>query len=256
MSISIFKLDKEKLCSLPINESKFFIMFGHIFNEINALTKLLYWSSNNFSDNLIDINGGFTYNMLLISILTGKLFEAWEYINNKFRQDKISRGLISFFDEISNQHLSKLKKFFSSKNLFCIIRNHFGFHYDSSINFDNLEQIREDELLSYFDGESTPNSLFYFSEAIIANKLLIYLASEKINTSYEKIIDDLFIVSESFMNILDAYMDAMIERYKRNLLKTCVKEEFSSYSRNFEEITLPWFSISNNKNKLRLKYFE
>ncbi len=61
MILTKVTLDRNQLKALREPDKTFFISIGHMANEVNIITKLMYWVSNSDPDNDAEQSGQFAY---------------------------------------------------------------------------------------------------------------------------------------------------------------------------------------------------
>jgi len=241
MKVINIQLQRDKLLSIPQDERRFFVSIGHSANEINAITKLMYWASITSINSQAEDHGRFTILLLLIRLLAGKLWESWVLYKSKFFGTAISRYYEPMLEGEPANALNSLKRYFGSRNAANLIRNHFGFHYSP----DDVDRVlpEVDELLDlYLEREAAPNNLFFFSEALVGKALLVMLEEEGKQTSMEDLVDELFEVSAWFALASDGLMVAIIDRHGEELRARDPEEVQFDDLLDFRSIQLPWFT--------------
>ncbi|MEN4040827.1 MAG: hypothetical protein ROW52_12000 [Anaerolineaceae bacterium] len=68
MKIIKVEIGKDQLLSIPELEYTFFLSLGHIVNEINAVTKMMYWASITPTYHEADENGRFDFVRIITAI--------------------------------------------------------------------------------------------------------------------------------------------------------------------------------------------
>ena len=104
-----------------------------------------------------------------------------------------------------------------------------------------LPNVKQD-LLAYLHGETTPNSLFHYSETILSEALLHLLAENGISTNFQNLVSEFLEVSLWFAQATDGIMGAIIDNNKNDLRKSDPEEiELSDLSK-LTDIYIPWFT--------------
>lgn len=241
MKVIKVELDKDRILSMPELEHTFFFALGHVANEINATTKMMYWAANAPNKNDVDQHGNFTLTLYLTRILAGQLNEAWEFFRKSFFRSTLSRDYEPRLDSENSERLQKLKRYFNSTNHCKRIRNHFAFHFSASDIKDTLPNVGDD-LLIYLEQGDAPNNLFYCSEVILAHALLNLLYGDPNYNHFDSLVEELFEIALYFVQISDGLMEAIIAK---NGIEMKVKNpEIVKFEKlvPFEKINIPWFS--------------
>jgi hypothetical protein len=245
MKVIRVQIEKDKLLSIPDVESTFFLALGHVANEINAITKMLYWAANTPAENDAEDHGRFTMMLLLILVLAGKLNESWELFNKSFFGTGLSRDYEPELDRKAATALQSLKSYFGSRNAANQIRNKFAFHYSPKDVGVVLPDIDE-PLILYMDRESMPNNLFYFAETLLAQALLQFLEENVAKTSFDDLVKDFFDVSFWFNKVSDDLMDAIIRKSGEEFRVAGPEEVHFKALHDFSDIILPWFTDTSD----------
>jgi len=71
-----YRVDNALLGAMPTHERQFFLISGHIFNECSMLQKILFWSSNPYSDRIEPKEENFArgYQALMIGKILGVIW--------------------------------------------------------------------------------------------------------------------------------------------------------------------------------------
>lgn len=245
MKIIRVELEKNKLLSIPEDECIFFIVLGHVANELNAFTKMLYWSANTPANNEIEDHGRNTMELLLIRVLAGKLSEAWKLFKKSFFGKALSRGYESKLDPKAADDLQSLKKYFGSRNAVDQIRNRFAFHYSPEEVRAILPDVDENFIL-YLERGPEPNNLFYFSESLMTQALLTLLKNNDDQYSIDILAKELLNVSLWFLQVSDGLMAAITNKNGKELLVAEPEEVHFENIKAIQDITLPWFTDTSS----------
>lgn len=245
MKVTRIKLEKDKLLMIPETERTFFIALGHIINEVNALTKMLYWASRAPERNEVESDGKFTLLLLFIHLLSGKLNESWELFRKSFFGTKLSRELEPQLEGKFLESLEELKKYFGQKNSIKLIRNRFAFHYSPEELSNVLSEIDE-ELFIYLEPNHAPNNLFCFAELLSANALLSVLPNLDPHDAYKALVDELFDVSIWFAQLSEGLMVLIIGLYYEDKGSGKPEEIELKNLMELTDIYIPWFAETSN----------
>jgi hypothetical protein len=248
MKVIDVQLNQSKLLLLPENDRTLYFSLGHAANEVNALAKLLYWASNGLVRNDAEQRGCEALELLFIQLLAGKLNESWVLLHHKYFGSGLSRKYDNKLDDFAKEVLMKLRRYFGSENACNKIRNQFGFHYSPDELAETLPKMT-DELHAYLQRDAAPNNLFAFSEALLAQSLLILLKSLGDYESLEKLVGELFDVGVWFDQVSDGLMFAIGEASGLELrLKDPVEVQFEKLPA-FQSMAISWFSDTSGAVK-------
>jgi hypothetical protein len=250
MNVISIRLDIEKLKQLPDKERAFFIGLGHISNEINALTKMMYWAANAPERNDAEINGQKTLILLLMKILAGKLLESWNFFKTAFFSTGISKIFDPELDGEPKEALEKIKKYFGNSNKVSTIRNNFSFHYSPNEVDDIIGKIDADIDL-YMEKDWLPNNLFYFAELLEAAALVEAIdydvQVEDIDEVLSNLTGELFDVGQWFLVVSDGLMNLIVAKFGEEMrIREPQKIRFGRL-RKFKKVSLPWFTQVRRK---------
>ncbi len=245
MNVIKVRLNSEKLKQLPGEDRNLFIGLGHIFNEINAITKMLYWTCNAPQQNKAEENGQYAMILLIIKILAGKLYESWKFFKTLYFRTRISIEYDPKLNGEPKETFDKLKKYFRKGNHINTIRNNFGFHYSLGKTGEMLNRIDTDFDI-YLERNVLPNNLFYFVEVLDAIALLDGIGFDIDNHDSEKelinLSDELLEVGQWFLCTADGLMDLIIEKQGVDNKEDEIEPIRFEDLREFTEIHLPWFT--------------
>jgi hypothetical protein len=241
MKLLKVKLSKDVLLSLEDHQKFLIIALSHVINEINALTKLLYFVSSE-SDKTLELNnqGASTYIFIISQLLAGKLFETWELLRKNYFTTKELEDVSMNLSEENRSRISKLKRDLDIRNIIGIIRNKFAFHYDRFQIDEPLSQIN-DPLIVYLNNKDAPNNLFYFSEIVFTQAILQKAQKVDAQISSERIIELLFDVSRELVLLCDSIIAKIIELNNVELRSDAPEELEIENLKDFSEIEIPWF---------------
>ncbi len=241
MELTKVRLDRDKLLALSEDEYTFFVALGHHSNEVNAITKLIYWSADNEDGGGPEGDGRHTILQILLRLLAGKLHEGWRLFEKAFFGPGLSKTYDPKLDTESSQALGELKRYFGAKNAAEVIRNGFAFHHSPSQVAAVLPTV-SDPLLLYMDGKSAPNTFFYFSEVLMDQAIINALDDEGIQRDFEELVSEFFKVSLWFAQAADGVMNAIIEESGQELRAEDPEQVVIVDPPEFGEIAIPWFA--------------
>jgi hypothetical protein len=241
MKVIYVQLDKTKLLGLPEPERSLFLGLGHVANEINALTKMLYWAAGTPAPTAAQEHGRFTMMLLLTRLLAGKLNESWGVLQKSFYGTALSKQYAPMLEGEPAEALGSLGRYFGSTNAANVIRNRFAFHDSPADLGAELPEITG-PLLVYMDRASAPNNLFYMAELLLGQALIHAVGQIQGPNSLEDLVGQLFDVSLWFSQVADGIMDAIMETHGQELRAADPEEVRLSELMDFRNVTIPWFT--------------
>lgn len=250
MKVIDVQLQKDRLLTVPELERTLFLALGHAANELNAITKMLYWAANAPANTDAEDHGRFTILLLLIRLLAGKLNESWELLRTKFFGATLSHTYEPKLDDRATSALKSLKAYFGKENDCTRIRNRFAFHYSPDEVAAVLPDIDE-QLHLYLERDVAPNNLFFFSEALLSQALLTLLEQDDKKMSLEDLAGELFKVAAWFAQLTDALMHAIIDTHGEELRSGEPQEIHFEGLQEFRSVALPWFTDTSNAIRLK-----
>jgi hypothetical protein len=242
MTIYKVKFSKEKLRELPADECALFLSLAHLSNEIVALDKLIIWSYDFSSENEATTDGQIALCMMLIKLLSGKLKEGYELLTKKFFGTKLSREYEQSLPDEGKEILSRLKRYFSTRNSISFVRNNYAFHYSPDELNTALPSTPED-LVLYFEEGRQENTLNYFAEAIANRALLQSLGYRDDHEAFDQLINESTEVAGWILDISSFLMGSFILRYRSGIMEGGIeKVSFDGKLPLSSDIRIPWFT--------------
>lgn len=175
MKIRRIPLQKTLLAQMPQSERSFFLLAGHMQNEINSLNKVFAWclgrepSAN--TTHIESLAAGLQA-QIYARLLAGKLLEAWEALGKAYFGTRISQRLETKLHRESQEGLKAIKAYFSKSSNIFRVRNFFAFHY-SVKEFDaHWSDAADEPSFELVAGGTIGNNLSLASELAVNNALL------------------------------------------------------------------------------------
>ncbi|MCJ7637236.1 MAG: hypothetical protein MUO21_07070 [Nitrososphaeraceae archaeon] len=171
MKLCKINIPKSKLDTICEIERVFFIQIMHFLSELNVLQKCIIFSNNQLESltiTTIEKRGQISQAQFFIRTLAGKLFEGWKMIGKNFLETQLSKEYENLLSQKGKESLSGLIVYFKDKkNLVCLIRNKFAFHYDKEIIKEEIDKIPQEELLEMHISEHSGNCLYSISDTVV-----------------------------------------------------------------------------------------
>lgn len=246
MNVLKVQIGRDELLSLPEADYSFFLALGHVTNEVNALTRLAYWAAGAPSrNNEANEHGSLAHEIMLITLLAGKLNEARELLRKSFFSG-LSRKYVPDLDQEAARALKSFEQYFQSPTNYArLIRDNFAFHYGADRVGAALAATSGD-LFVYLARNDAPNNLFYFSEVVVAQAMTSLLGLEAETDPADKIVAELFTVAALLAQLSDGIMQAIIARSGKELRVADPQEISLDNLQAFEEVALPWFTDTSS----------
>lgn len=242
MSIYRVVLSRSELKSIPAKEQALLLLVTHMLNEVNALAKILAYSFNFDTSQLIVEQAQITQSFILAKLLAGKLYESWVAIQDSYLKTRLAQEYSPLLDKEASDALAHLKRYFGTKSLLNTIRNEFSFHYSlDNATSPALDEIPEDELVMYFH-DNQGQCLFLFSEAAMNTTLIKKINADSFKAAADKLMAEVTLVAA---HLNDFGQQLFIKILEKHLGNAVVKEWWETM--NIEptskrsEISIPFF---------------
>jgi hypothetical protein len=245
MQIYRCAVPKKKLAALPDVERRFFLMIGHLANELTILNKLFFWACKYDEDKGPREQAGITQPMLIGKIFVGKLYEGWNVLQKAYHGSKLSKEYDSLLTSEAKDALDSLKRYFSTnENLIDKVRNSFAFHYPTKPEKQQLiekvfDETPETEQWEVLLGEKYANTLYYTSEMVLGRTMLQDIDSDP-NKAMKRLMEETIKVFRLFRDFIDGCMQVIFEKRLGFKIQDCNPIEINEELR-FDEVRLPFF---------------
>jgi hypothetical protein len=153
------------LDAAPEDERILHLMFGQLANDLNILTKILMYATNEFEDRTeLSARANNAISILLIKQLAGRLNEGWNLIKKQF--NPLYKKYEAELSDDSKQKLQELKNYFDRTNVVNKIRNQSAFHSDPLLAKEAYKLIPDNEVMVDFLSAYKGHSLYFSSELV------------------------------------------------------------------------------------------
>jgi len=145
------QINEAALKALPSRQRNQIIACMHAHNELAVMNRLLMFSLNDVGDGELHDHAHGVQMWCVMQVLTGKLFETWNMIYERFLKSNPEDPAISALSGAHKQSLARLRAYFSPKDTALrIVRDKSAFHYDKQLNIDDaVAEVTEDERRVY-----------------------------------------------------------------------------------------------------------
>ncbi|OYV88855.1 MAG: hypothetical protein B7Z57_14380 [Acidiphilium sp. 37-60-79] len=156
----------------------------HAHNELAVLNRLLMFSCNDVGVGELHDHAQGVQMWCIMQVLTGKLFETWNVLNERFLKSNPTDPAIVALSEDHKQNLAWLTDYFSSKDTALrIIRDKSAFHYDKQLNLDEAAaDVSECERRVYL-AQHPANGLYYLGSSLVFRTVFAMVADKVGGTS-------------------------------------------------------------------------
>ena len=231
---------------MPASERSFFLLAGHMQNELNSLHKVFAWCLHkepSRKSSAIESLANGVQAQIYARLLAGKLLEAWVALESAFFGTKISHRLEGKLHLHSQEGLKKIKAYFNKPSNIFRVRNSFAFHY-SVEEFDAHWQDPADKLaFELVLGGTVGNNLALASELLVNTALLNSINSADQSAALQTFFDEVQSLAASFTVFLEGAIIAILEEAAQSPLANLGHDEDIAPLRGFEDVSIPHFYI-------------
>lgn|GEM_PF-5921296 len=243
MNIRRIPLPKAVLKQMSPDERSFFLLAGHIQNELNSLHKVFAWCLHaEPSRRSLAIEGlaNGVQAQIYARLLAGKLLEAWAALRKAYFGTKISQILEEKLHPHAQEGLKSIKNYFSKANNIYRVRNSFAFHY-SVEEFDAhwSEPINEDAFELVLGG-TVGNNLNLASELVVNTALLNSVNPDDRTAALQSFFEDVQSLAGNFTVFLEGVIIAILEEATGAPLSNQGYDEQIFPRETFENVMIPY----------------
>jgi hypothetical protein len=244
-------ITRQVLSALPRAERDFFLLAGHMLNELSSVRKLFAWCSRGHADHAppkpFEGNISTAQAMIYARVLAGKEWEAWDVLGKAFFGTKISQHLEPRLPLESQTALKGLKTYFNSANLIFAVRNSFAFHYSAEAIGATWERAAAEPFCETILGGNIGNN-FYLAAETAAN-VAVFSSVEPNNpqAGMGRFLNDVGETSDQFIAFLEGVNIALYEMSTGQKLSWdagVMDEVFPS--RTFSQVSVPHFCLPDD----------
>lgn len=242
MKINVYEFKGSQLAAMPENERILLVQFAHLSNCISMLYKYVFYTATPPSSEPIIEEEFAAQHYFFIRIFAGILNEGWNCIEESYCERELS---LKYKDKIEsgNESFKFLEKYFKEKNTIRTIRNKFSFHFDRDTikNMFNKNNGFHDNTLNIYSAKGIGNSLFNFSENIIAWSMLHCISRKNYNGAFNKIYKDVRDVAEHFMILTHNIIWLITKEYLGDNDGKFILKTLDIESETINNVKIPFF---------------
>lgn len=225
-------------------EREFFLLAGHMQNELNSLNKVLSWCLSNRSashGSPIESLADGAQAMIYARVLGGKLYEAWRVLQKDFFGAKLSQRVETKLHPSAQHALKEIKSYFRKTNTIHRVRRSFAFHYSVEQIRIHWEEAADEPSFELILGGTVGNSLDLASELVANMALLNGINSDDKSVALKTFFDEVQSIAASFTNFLEGTILVILEERFGSDLATHGRDENIFPTRSYNEVAIPFF---------------
>lgn len=249
MNIRRIPLSKATLLKMEPAERAFFLLAGHMLNELNSLNKVFCWclsNSNKNQNSSIENLADGTQAMIYARILAGKLSEAWEVLGKSFFKSKLSQQVEAKLHPAAQLALKSIKSYFCKTNTINSVRNFFAFHYSIEQFNNHWEEAASEPNFEIILGGTIGNNLSLAGEFVANVALLNGIKSDDNSDAIRIFFDEVQSISTSFTEFLEGMILVVLEERFGADIAVLGQDENISPPLSFNGVAIPYFCTPND----------
>ncbi len=223
LKIARVALPKEQLQKLTVAERSLFLLLGHASNQINTLWKLVIVLTNDGAKDPVEQKVSAAQTQIFVRLLIGIMREALKLIEKRFLASPLGKEYVPRLSPQATEALGRLKKRFSARDKFVVIRDNFAFHHPTP---DDMEAAFQLAVKS--DGDDTDWCMYVHA-----------MGETDVNEAHRKLLGDIAPIANDLSTFAFGFAEAIFRKYSGELNATLVAE--IKDAPNIEDLRLPWF---------------
>jgi len=245
--MEIFKIpiSEQQLDSIPADERLFFMQIGHLANELSTLNRLLLFVGNSTGTTELESQIRNSHALLLVRLCSGKLFEGWQMLQRDYFGSKLSMKYDLLLDESGKASLSKIKRYFSKKNLIKDIRDNFAFHYSSEDLQNQLQGFKDTGTLYFYLANADGNSFYSFADVFVGFAMLGKVPGADPQKAMDTLFGDPLRAIKWFLAFIGSCMIILGEKYLGTTLEAFGANTIEiPNAKHWKDVQLPLFLLT------------
>jgi hypothetical protein len=244
------RLTKTDLDRIPADERFFYLMAGHLANDVNILGQLLIAAFNSAFARPGEPARDEPHNaagqaqlFLLLKLLAGRLHEANSLIGSHYFAKGLHKKYEHEMSEKARDARHRFSAYFGSQsNVITAIRNKIAFHLSSEELESVYDAVHGDFEFVQYIGDYISHTLFFGSEILSINAMTTLVDGNTPLEAIDKIYKDVTEVSQSLGLFVMGYMQVMINRYLNPFKREQITDLTIAVEPSISFCTLPFFS--------------
>jgi len=244
MKIRRIPLPKALLAKMPTSERSFFLLAGHMQNEINSLNKVFAWclrGEPSYNSSAIESLADGVQAQIYARLLAGKLLEAWVALGSAYFGTKISHRLEDRLHPHSQESLKKIKTYFNKPSNIFRVRNSFAFHYSVKEFDTHCYESVDEPAFELVLGGTVGNNLLLASELVVNAALLNSINSVDRAAALQTFLEEVQSLAASFTMFLEGVIIALLEEAAQKPLANLGYDEDIAPQRGIHDVAIPHF---------------
>ena len=233
---------KAELASAPAKDRLFYLMATGLANDLQTLMKLFAVAVGEERDELIIKQGSSTVGMLMLRLLSGRLWEGWNLLKNGY--EPIEPHYEADLGPETRTALGELRIYFAKRgNLIATVRDKIGFHADSGIVKKAFERLPDDADLGDYLCRTIGNTLYYSAELIHYEAISGFTGGDDQPASLRILVGDVRRLVGHFNTFIFGFARLFLERHlKRQLDDMRDRKTQLEGVPHFDDLKLPFFT--------------
>lgn len=244
LKIARVALPKEQLQKLTVAERSLFLLLGHASNQINTLWKLVIVLTNDGAKDLVEQKVSAAQTQIFVRLLIGIMREALKLIEKRFLASPLGKEYVPRLSPQATEALGRLKKRFSARDKFVVIRDNFAFHHPTPDDMEAAFQLAvksdgDDTDWCMYVQDALLNSFFFVSDHVLVHGMANAMGETDVNEAHRKLLGDIAPIANDLSTFAFGFAEAIFRKYFGELNATLVAE--IKDAPNIEDLRLPWF---------------
>jgi hypothetical protein len=246
MKVTRIQIPRERFTTLSAPKQDFFLLSGHMQNEISVIHKTFICCLNdgqNTPRSEVERLASGAQAMIFARILSGKLYEAWIAVKNSLYGLKLSTELEPKLHSDAGLALKRLKTYFSNTNTINSVRNFFAFHYTISALGANWEHAANENTVELILGGTIGNNLNLGAELAANAALLKSIDSSNSEEGLRIFFDEIQARASDFTVFFEGISIAILEELFGSTWSSQGRDDAVFPSQVLSAVSLPFFFI-------------
>jgi len=203
-------INKDDFSELPVAVQSFFMLAGHIANEPMVFERLALLIIKDEEEVMVE-QARAAWFVILVKVVAGKLEEAWQATNKSFFNAQVSRIDWVRNASVIQDPLAGMKAYFSGKNVIHFLRNQASFHYTAPDTAQQLSEYEQDDELELFLSDSTTNTLYLVSEAMILTEFLAYCETDDYRAAFHELMGEVLACTRDVRRFMNGFISTTLD---------------------------------------------
>lgn len=227
---------------MPTNERSFFLLAGHIQNELYMFNRILTWCIAKSDEPALASRASMLQGITVGKSFAGKLLEAWNAIQRGYFGTKLSKEFSDNLPDNAQTALKDLGRYFSrDRNIIYLVRNEFANHYSPNLFEEHWKSAAREEGFESIIGPNLGSNMHFGSEYVANIALFNSIYENDFSKAFEQFIEDLFWVFGCESTFFDEFLDFIfLHRFPEYRDESTVSE--MEIQAQFNSIKIPFFS--------------